>query len=169
MTNFLVVTAMGTDRPGIVNELTTLATDSHCSIVDSRMAVFGNECTFILLLSGQWNAITRFEADLSARSAELELITLIKRTSEHKLVNYASNASVQIQGQDAPGCIGKFTEYLAKRQVDLASLRTQAKDGQQQISMQIRLPASVEFTQLSDDFTTLAHSLNLTVNIIPTD
>ena len=63
MTSFLVVTAMGADRPGIVNELTKLATDSHCNIVDSRMAVFGNECTLILLLSGQWNAIARFEAD----------------------------------------------------------------------------------------------------------
>jgi len=164
MTNFLVVTAMGTDRPGIVNQLTKLATDSDCNIVDSRMAVFGNECTFIQLLSGQWNAITRFETDLSARSAQLELITLSKRTSEHKLVRYASHASIQIQGQDAPGCIGQFTKYLAERGVDLASLKTQAKDGQQQISMHIRLPSSIELAQLREDFTQLADSLNLTVD-----
>jgi glycine cleavage system transcriptional repressor len=164
MTSFLVVTAIGTDRPGIVNELTQLATDSSCNIVDSRMAVFGNECTLILLLSGQWNAIARFEADLSARSAQLELITLIKRTSEHTLVDYSSRLSIQLQGQDAPGCIGKFTEYLAERAIDLSSLKTQAKDGQQQISMHIRLPNKANLNQLKQDFTTMSHQLNLTVN-----
>ena len=164
MTNYLVVTAIGTDRPGIVNELTKLVTNADCNIVDSRMAVFGNECTLILLLSGQWNAITHFETALSAKSAQLELITLMKRTSEHQLVKYSHSLSINLQGNDAPDCAVKFTEYLTKHTIDLAGLRTEAKDGYQHIEMIVNIPQHVDVTNFKNDFNQLAHDLNLTIN-----
>ena len=163
MANFLVVTAIGTDRPGIVNELTQLVMQTNCNIVDSRLAVFGNEFTLILLLSGQWNAITRFENDLSIRSAQLELITLMKRTSEHELVNYTTQMLIKLDGQDAPGCIGQFTQYLAEQGVDLSSFRTKAKSGYQQIQMVINLNDTVDLLDLKQHFTELAGQLNLTI------
>lgn len=163
MDNFLVVTAMGTDRPGIVNELTKIVTQSNCNIVDSRLAVFGNEFTLILLLSGNWNAITRFETDLSVRSAQLELVTLMKRTKEHKLVHYEGQVSVKLDGKDAPGCIGQFTEYLAIEQIDLCSFRTRAKSGNQRIEMLINLTCESDFPKLRSHFDTLAQELFLTI------
>ncbi|MCG7530792.1 glycine cleavage system transcriptional repressor [Psychrobium sp. MM17-31] len=163
MDNFLVVTAMGTDRPGIVNELTKIVTQTNCNIVDSRLAVFGNEFTLILLLSGDWNAITRFETDLSVRSAQLELITLMKRTSEHKLVNYEGQVSVKLDGKDAPGCIGQFTEYLATEGIDLCSFRTKAKSGYQRIEMLINLTHNTNYEKLQQHFDELAEQLSLTI------
>ena len=164
MTSFLVVTAMGSNRPGIVNELTKLVTEADCNIVDSRMAVFGDECTLILLLSGSWNAIARFEIALSQQSAQLELITLIKRTSEHISINYPTRILIKLQGVDAPHCMGRFTQYLAERGIDLSSLSTKAKGGHQQITMQICLPESIVYPQLQTDFTEFADSLNLTIS-----
>ncbi|MDP2562422.1 glycine cleavage system protein R [Psychrobium sp. 1_MG-2023] len=163
MANFLVVTAMGTDRPGIVNELTKIVTQTNCNIVDSRLAVFGNEFTLILLLSGEWNAITRFEADLSVRSAQLELVTLMKRTSEHKLINYSGQVSVKLDGEDAPGCIGQFTEYLASRSIDLSSFRTKAKSGYQQIEMLINITDEADYADLQEHFEQLAEQLKLSI------
>ncbi|NRA60694.1 MAG: glycine cleavage system transcriptional repressor [Psychrobium sp.] len=163
MSNFLVVTAIGTDRPGIVNELTKIVTQTNCNIVDSRLAVFGNEFTLILLLSGQWNAITRFEADLLARSAQLELVTIMKRTSEHTLANNSGQVSIKLDGQDAPGCIGQFTEYLAEHQIDLTSFRTKAKSGYQQIEMLVNLTENIDYPALQQHFTQLAAQLALTI------
>ena len=163
MDNFLVVTAVGTDRPGIVNELTKIVTQTHCNIVDSRLAVFGNEFTLILLLSGDWNAITRFETDLSVRSAQLELITFMKRTSEHQLVSYEGQISVKLDGKDAPGCIGQFTEYLATKNIDLCSFRTKAKSGYQRIEMLINLTNNTDYVQLQQHFDGLAERLSLTI------
>ncbi|HHY0819228.1 TPA: ACT domain-containing protein, partial [Klebsiella pneumoniae] len=37
MTHYLVVTAIGTDRPGIVNEVTRHVSGCGCNIVDSRL------------------------------------------------------------------------------------------------------------------------------------
>jgi len=163
MANFLVVTAIGTDRPGIVNELTQMVMQAHCNIVDSRLAVFGNEFTLILLLSGQWNAITCFEHELSTRSAQLELITLMKRTSEHQLVNYTMQMLIKLDGEDAPDCIGQFTQYLAQKSIDLSSFRTKAKSGYQQIQMVINLSDTINLINLKQYFTQLAKQLNLTI------
>jgi len=163
MTNFLVVTAMGTNRPGIVNELTKIVTSNNCNIVDSRLAVFGNEFTLIILLSGEWNAITRFENDLSIRSPQLELITIMKRTSEHKLVTYDGQVSIKLDGLDAPGCIGQFTEYLAAKHIHLCSFRTKAKSGYQRIEMLINLTEDTDYQLLQQDFDKLAHDLSLTI------
>ena len=57
MQNYLVVSALGADRPGIANELATAAASCGCNIVDSRMAVLGGEFAVIMLITGSWNAV----------------------------------------------------------------------------------------------------------------
>lgn len=56
--HYLVITALGADRPGIVNTITRHVSSCGCNIEDSRLAMLGEEFTFIMLLSGSWNAIT---------------------------------------------------------------------------------------------------------------
>ena len=69
MTHYLVVTAIGTDRPGIVNEVTRHVSGcGYRNIVDSRLGIFGNEFTFIMLLSGGWNSLMQLEISLPLRS-----------------------------------------------------------------------------------------------------
>lgn len=52
MTQHLVITAVGTDRPGICNEVVRLVTQAGCNIIDSRIAMFGKEFTLLMLISG---------------------------------------------------------------------------------------------------------------------
>ena len=88
MIHHLVVTAIGTDRTGIVNQVIRHVSECGCNIVDSRLAILGREFTFIMLLSGEWNAITQVEHSLPRKSHELELITLMKRTAPHTVTHY---------------------------------------------------------------------------------
>ncbi len=57
--NYLVVTAIGQDHPGIVRSFTKTITEHDCNIEDSRMSILGGEFAMILLLSGHWNAIAK--------------------------------------------------------------------------------------------------------------
>ena len=81
--NQLVVTAIGEDRPGIVSQLTKLVSETNCNIIDSRIAILGNEFTFIMLLEGDMAAISRVEYSIPTKSVELGLLTIMKRTSQH--------------------------------------------------------------------------------------
>ena len=76
----LVITALGADRPGIVNTITRHVSHCGCNIEDSRLAMLGEEFTFIMLLSGSWNAITLIESTLPLKGAELDLLIVMKRT-----------------------------------------------------------------------------------------
>ncbi|HDO34642.1 MAG TPA: glycine cleavage system protein R, partial [Chromatiales bacterium] len=59
MNNLLVVSALGQDRPGIVNELSLAILNCGCNIEDSRMTVLGGEFAVILLVSGNWSTIAK--------------------------------------------------------------------------------------------------------------
>ncbi|QSX35301.1 glycine cleavage system transcriptional repressor [Shewanella avicenniae] len=168
MTNYLVVTAMGTDRPGLVAKLAKLATDCDCDIVDSRMAGFGNEFTMIMMMSGSWPAITQLETQLPQLSVELELLTVMKRTSKHTPLNYGSRLEVTLQGQDQRGTLRKITEFIADRSLDLGAVRSFATDenqNTQHLFLAINIPENVDLEELEQSIATVAGNLNLTCSI----
>ena len=66
--NYLVITASGEDKVGLVDRLSSKITESGCNIEESRMAVLGDQFALIMLISGPWNALSKLHPD--ARSAE---------------------------------------------------------------------------------------------------
>jgi glycine cleavage system transcriptional repressor len=169
MTHYLVVTAMGEDRPGLVSRLARLASDCDCDIVDSRMAIFGNEFTLIMMISGSWSAITKIENLLPNLSVELELMTIMKRTSKHTPKNYISRIEVTFTGEDQRGTIKKITEFLAAKTMDLAAVRSHAGEDDntliQSVFLAINIPEHIDLQQLEFDIHSLAASLTLQCSI----
>ena len=76
VTDNLVITAIGKDRPGIINELSRIVLEQKGNVVDSRMTVLGGEFAILLLVSGKWDTIARLEATLPKFQEKLELIFL---------------------------------------------------------------------------------------------
>lgn len=169
MTNYLVATAMGTDRPGLVSRLARLASECDCDIVDSRMAIFGNEFTLIMMMSGSWSAITKIERLLPNLSVELELMTIMKRTSKHTPKNYISRIEVNFTGKDQRGTMKHITEFLAAQSLDLAAVRSHADDTDntltQSILLAINIPEHIDLQQLELSIHSLADTLALQCNI----
>ena len=65
MNTLLVISALGDDRPGIVNDLSTVILEYGCNIADSRMSVLGGEFALILLVAGNWDSSAgTFDADV---------------------------------------------------------------------------------------------------------
>jgi Glycine cleavage system regulatory protein len=98
----LVITALGVDRPGIVNTITRHVSSCGCNIEDSRLAMLGDEFTFIMLLSGSWNAITLIESTLPMKGAELELLIVMKRTNARATPPMPATVWVQVEVPDSP-------------------------------------------------------------------
>ena len=166
MTNHMVVTAMGADRPGLVSRLARLASECDCDIVDSRMALFGNEFTLIMMISGSWTAITKIETLLPSLSVELELLMVMKRTSKHTPPNYISRIEVSVNGKDQRGTMKSITEFLADRSLDLAAVRSHAdEDLTQNILFTINVPEKVDLIKLEKSIHQLATELELECSI----
>ncbi|MFC3912419.1 glycine cleavage system protein R [Pseudaeromonas sharmana] len=125
MIHYLVVTALGSDRAGIVNQVTHVISECGCNIVDSRLAILGNEFTFTMLLSGEWNALTRLESILPTRSHELNLVTLMKRTTRHQITDYPLRAQAELLIRDEPGIVSQCTGFFSAQGWDLHALRSE--------------------------------------------
>lgn len=123
----LVITALGTDRPGIVNTITRHVSRCGCNIDDSRLALLGNEFTFIMLLSGSWNAIGLIESTLPIKGAELELLIIMKRTEVEAHPPRPETTRIEVEVADSPSIIERFTDLMDTHGMNIAELvsRTQ--------------------------------------------
>lgn len=163
----LVVTAIGTDRTGIVSKLARLVTDCNCNIIDSRMAIFGGEFTFIMLLSGDLAAISRIEHLLPGLGLELDLTTMTKRTSAHQRKAVAGHYVLEYQGPDRVGTLGTITGLLASREVYIGSLQSESSTDAQGTTlmrtiMTLELPEGEPAENIETDVMALIGELKLT-------
>lgn len=140
---FLVITALGADRPGIVDTITQLVSHCGCNIEDSRLAMFGKEFTFIMLLSGSWNAIAQLEAQLPIKSAELDLLTVMKRTTHGTPITYPSTITAKVDVEDAPGIVERFTHLFNQQNFNLAELisKTHPSENGEPARLEIQITA----------------------------
>ncbi|WP_114786830.1 glycine cleavage system protein R [Vibrio tetraodonis] len=169
MTQHLVITAVGADRPGVCNHIVQLVTKSGCNIIDSRIALFGNEFTLIMLLSGTNANITRVETRLPLLAQELDLITMMKRTSEHEQTDDSYHVEVFIESEDKAGITEKFTQFFADKSIGLSSLSAQTihKDKtlsakkQFHIAITAKVDAHFNLMQLNEEFDALCTNLKV--------
>ncbi len=163
MSQYLVLTAMGADRTGCVSELTKLASECECNILDSRMAIFGLEFTFIMLLEGEARAINKIEARLPAVAHSLELITMMKRTSGHREHKLVQHYHAEYTGIDQPGVLKAITAFFATRKIDISSLKSDINPVTNNMSVSIlfALTKSNSIDELEHDFLALCEQLSV--------
>ncbi len=162
----LVITAVGVDRPGIVNTITRHVSSCGCNIEDSRLAMLGDEFTFIMLLSGSWNAITLIESTLPMKGAELELLIVMKRTNARVTPPMPATVWVQVEVPDSPHIIERFTDLFDKHQMNIAELVSRIKPAQDNapptlyIQMTAHSPANHASAPFEQAFTALCEELH---------
>lgn len=173
MNNYLVISALGSDRPGIVNQLSKAVLDCGCNIEDSRMAVLGGEFALIQMISGTWDQIARLEGMLPKLEERLGLTITARRaaprTSERRLVPYF----VDVIAMDHPGIVHDVAEYFSKRDINIEEMNTgsyaAAHTGTPMFSLSlvISIPADVSIARLREEFMDFCDELNLDAVIEP--
>ncbi len=159
----LVITALGTDRSGIVNTITRHVSQCGCNIEDSRLALLGDEFTFVMLLSGTANAINLIESTLPLKGAELELLIVMKRTASGLTPLRHEGFWLAVEIPDSPRIIERFTALLAYHQMHIAELMTRTHPGEPPI-LSIRIKAhgtdEAALTNFEGNFQQLCHELS---------
>ena len=86
MTQLIVLSAVGTDRPGVVKDISKAILDCGGNIEESRMAALGAEFAVLLLISGNWHTLTKLEKALDDLKEKDGLTITIKKTGERESV-----------------------------------------------------------------------------------
>ena len=76
----LAVSAIGSDRTGMVHDFTRVITDCGGNIAESRMAALGGEFAMLLLVTGNWHTLAKLEGELGKLGEASGLTITVRRT-----------------------------------------------------------------------------------------
>ena len=122
--SFAVVRAIGTDRIGVVDDVTSVVEQASCNIEESKMSVLGGEFAVMMLVSGTDTAIrTLVEHDFS-RGALKDFSVDVIPTKEPQAIRAGVPYEIETVSIDSPGIVRAVTSLLAREGIGVEELET---------------------------------------------
>ncbi len=154
----VVISVIGHDRPGLVNDLAKLAADLNLSIEDSRMTVLGGEFAVLMSVAGGDLALQRLETKLDRLAEERDLAWLLRRTGERTDVEGRVPYTVRVTAMDHPGIVHRVASFFSSRDINIYNLDTVSERAAHtgtpifSLVMEVELPPDVRIAELRDAF-----------------
>ena len=173
METHLVITAIGTDRPGLVDEFAKTVADCGCNIGDSRMAVLGNEFAMVVQLSGNWNAIAKLEHNLRRLEEKLGLVMHSKRTEPREGTERVIPYAIEVVALDQPGIVHDVANFFSRREINIEDLYTSRYPAPHTgapmftLHMTVGVPGDSAIAAVRGEFMDFCDDLNLDAMMAP--
>ncbi|HLA41411.1 MAG TPA: ACT domain-containing protein [Candidatus Glassbacteria bacterium] len=169
MSEYVVLSGIGPDRPGIARAISQAAYEAGCSIEDSRMAVLGGEFAILVLVQGDNKQIRDLSGKLPGLEKETGLSLSARPTSsaaEYK-VEKGVPFHLQVVGMDRTGIVFRVTELLARHGINIESLETDAYNAPVagtpmfRLSLDVEIPGQVQVRGIRKELAALCDELNM--------
>src|SRR5215510_1172637 len=147
--HYLVLSALGDDRPGLVAEVTHYLAERGVNVEDSRMAVLGAEFGIQMLVSGPEPAIARVVADKGELETKTKLGVLVRRTKspeEHRRAAVIP-CVVTAEAIDHEGIVRAVALAISHMGINIVSLETTTYNAPVTGSPLFRLEAHIDLPQ----------------------
>ena len=167
MTTKLVISALGADRPGIVDELSNIIYSHELNIEDSRMTVLGGEFAVLLLVSGELTSLDTLQAEAAEIEQALQMSLLMKPTTESNVSGDAIPYSVEVAALDNPGIVSSIASFFSSQNINIVNLETERYAAPHTgspmfaLHMTIGISADTNIAQLREAFMDTCDELNL--------
>ncbi|MBI5659321.1 MAG: glycine cleavage system protein R [Nitrosomonadales bacterium] len=171
--NYLVITASGEDKIGLVDRLSSKITASGCNIEESRMAVLGGQFALIMLVSGPWNALSRLEGQMAPMGEQLGLTIIHNRTRKRERTQPAIPYRVEVVAMDHPGIVHNLSAFFSKKGINIEELQTNTYPAPHtgtpmfSVIMAVGIHANIHIPTLRGDFFDYCDDLNLDASFEP--
>lgn len=161
MSNALIVTLVGQDRPGLVEKLAEAISAHGGSWQASNMSQ----------LSGQFAGILQIDIDadkaqaLTAALNDLPGLQVVVASGQGVIEPISRSAALEITANDRPGIVRDISQVLARHGVNVEQLVTQAESAPNwghalfRAKLSLSLPAAVDGDVLTTDLESLADDL----------
>lgn len=173
MSQLIVISAVGTDRTGVVQDLTKVILSCGGNIEESRMTTLGSEFAMLLLVSGNWATLSKLEQGLNRLGDGNNLTVSIHQTEAKPPSGDRMPYAVDIVSLDQQGIVFNLANFFASRDIEIADVATRsyaaAHTGSPMFAVQmaINVPANVHVSQLREEFLEICDRLNLDAILEP--
>ena len=172
--NSLIISAVGSDRPGIVSEISGVITSHGGNIEKSRMTRLGADFTIIMLVTvdSKWqeSLVVTLQAikELSITTKGTEPNTVI--TDKDTQVSKGEHCQISLSGADNEGIVKILSKYLVKKSINILEMETHISNAPVTGTPLFNLvaittiPDNTDLAEIQSDLTII--SLKLGVEII---
>lgn len=173
METLLVLTAVGPDRPGLLDELSGQVLDSGCHVGDSRMTVLGDEFAIIMLVAGNWSAIVKLEHALERLQDSLGMHIHARRTRARTGTENLIPYGVEVVSVVRPGIVSDVANFFARRRINIEDVFTSTYPAPHTaapmftLHMTVGIPSDVSIASVRGEFLDLCDELNLDAVLAP--
>jgi glycine cleavage system transcriptional repressor len=169
----LVISAIGQDRPGIVDRITRYIFEHDLNISDSRMSVLGGEFAIQMLVVGPWNEIAKFESTIPELESSLDLSIVARRTDIRPRNQQLLPYIVDVVALDNPGIVHHLANFFSQRNINIEELTTTSYAAPHTgtpmfaVNLEVGVPADIQISELRDDFMQFCDTMNLDAVLEP--
>ena len=162
-----VISTIGHDRPGLVSDITAVATSHGLNIEDSRMTVLGGEFAVLMALEGTDAALADFHAAMTALCKGDNLAYIYRETSEPDLREPTRPYRATIIALDHPGIVHQIAQFFSSRNINIRDLHTDTTPAAHtgtpifNVSLIAEVPQDIRVHALKDEFEAFCEEADL--------
>jgi glycine cleavage system transcriptional repressor len=174
MTERTVLTAIGEDRPGLVEKVSEFVFVRGGSIEDSRMANMHGQFAIVMLIGGTQEAIERITADLETLNEQIDLQARLTPAARAEVAT-APRLPYRLTGRalDQAGLVHQVANVLRNLNVNIESMETTLEaapvTGAPVFAMNLVLgvPSDTPIQKLRAELDRVCDSLNIDWHLTP--
>lgn len=167
-----VISTIGRDRPGIVNELSEAVFGLGLSIEDSRMTVLGGEFAVLMSVVGDAGALEQLDTQLTERARAADFAYLYRNT-EDRSTPHNIPYQVRVVAMDHPGIVHGIAGFFSARNINIRELETETERAPHtgtpifNLTLTVEVPHGTKVAQLRNEFATFCEERDLdgTLNV----
>ena len=168
MNHHVVLTAVGADRPGLVDEVAGFVVERGGNVEDSRMINLRGQFAMVMLVGGGDETVARLRADLESLAGGCAVhaeITPADAVPASALP--ALPYKLQTWAMDHPGLLKSMSHLLGELGINIESADTRLKEAPVtgtplfEMELVLAVPAETAIATLRDDLGRLCDELNM--------
>lgn len=161
MPDFLVLTVIADDKPGIVEKLSSVIADHHGNWLESRMAQMAGKFAGILRISIDTENKSKLVAALSSLDSS-GLLVRVENPASPAGSEATHVVNLSVVGNDRPGIVREVSQALARIGVNVLELSTSCEPAEMSAVPLFRseIRASVPDTLDDDDVSDALEALS---------
>ncbi|MFL2527148.1 MAG: glycine cleavage system protein R [Candidatus Azotimanducaceae bacterium] len=162
----LLLTFVGVDRPGIVQELSALVSAHEGNWLESKMSRMGGRFAGIALVELPAALTERFKAEISQVR---ELSVYLEESGVQRTDADTLNYTLNIVGLDRPGILQEVTTEMSQQSINVVDLETSVRaapmsgDKMFFADAQVLVPSDVDLADLHDRLDSVANELGIDI------
>ena len=163
----LIITAIGSDRPGIVSELSGIITTHGGNVEESRMSRLGSDFAIIMLVS----VSTDWEESLEVALQSINDLTISTKLTQIQEIGDNKKYKIDLNGADNEGIVKVLSKYLAEKSINILEMETHISHAPISgtplfnLNASVSVPNDVEEKLIQSDLSQIAQKLGVEIQL----